>query len=582
MARDVSAPAPPAATYRFGRFELRPLRRQLLDDGRSVALGQRAFDVLTLLVEGAGRLVTKDELLERVWPGLVVEDNNLQVQVSALRKLLGPGSIATIAGQGYRFTLEVADAAPPPAEGAGSATSDEVLAVLPLENLSGAAAEEYFADGMTESLITDLAKLGGLKVISRGSVMGFRRARGPLKEVAAALGASVVVEGSVLRAGDRVRIAVRLVRAATDACLWAERYDRELADVLALQDEVARAIAGSIDRTLRPAPARPPRRVDPEVYLLDLRGRHHWHQRTEAGFRAALAAFEEAVARDPTYAPGHVGIAESLNMLANYGFVPPPQVLPRSMAAVQRALELDEASSDAHRVLAFAEWQFRFAWERAIAAYERALALSPNSPGATYWFGVCLAVVGHFERAHRMLLRAQELDPLSLVVPSVRGWAHVFARRHEEALPFFDAVLRIDPDFHVALWFQGEALVELQRHEAGIAALTRAYELGGRTARLLGYLGYALGRAGRTAEARACLAQLQARAAEGQYVPPYFRALVLSGLGDFERAEDALEEALVRGDTMLRDLKADPQWDRLHGRPRFDALMQRMAYPPPP
>ena len=362
----------------------------------------------------------------------------------------------------------------------------DAIAVLPLENLSGEPAEEYFADGMTEALITDLAKIGGLKVISRGSVMGFKGTKQPLAEIGRALGVDSIVEGSVVRARDRVRISARLVRAATDEYLWAERYDRELADVLALQDEVARAIAHSIDQTLHPRTAVVPRRVDPEVYLLDLRGRHFWHQRTETGFRSALRLFEDAVARDPTYAPAYVGIAESLNMLANYGLVRPQEIRPRSLAAARRALKLDENSAEAHRLLAFVHWQFAFELQEAIAEYERSLQIDPNSPGTTYWFGAYLAVIGFFDRAHELLNRAQELDPLSLVVPSVQGWTHIFARRFEEALPYLEQVLRIDPSFHLALWFQGEALVELQRYDEGTISLTRAYELGGRTSRLLG------------------------------------------------------------------------------------------------
>jgi serine/threonine-protein kinase len=236
-----------------------------------------------------------------------------------------------------------------------------------------------------------------------------------------------------------------------------------------------------------------PRRVDPEVYLLNLRGRHFWHQRTETGFRSALRLFEDAAARDPTYAPAHVGIAESLNMLANYGLIPPQEIRPRSLAAARRALELDAASAEAHRLLAFVHWQFAFEWEEAFAEYERSLELNPHSPGTTYWFGIYLAVIGFFDRAHQLLNRARELDPLSLVVPSVQGWTHIFARQFEDALPYLEQVLRIDPSFHLALWFQGEALVELQRYDEGITSLTRAYELGGRTSRLLGYLGYAYG-----------------------------------------------------------------------------------------
>jgi TolB-like protein/Tfp pilus assembly protein PilF len=452
------------------------------------------------------------------------------------------------------------------------------IAVMPLVNMSGNAADEYFADGMTEALITDLAKIGGFKVISRGSVMGFKGTTRSRVEIGRELSVEAIVEGSVLHERDRIRISARLVRAEGDEYLWADRYDRELADVLALQDEVARAIAAAVGQTLRGAANATPRKVDPEVYLLDLRARHYWHQRTEVSFRSALQLFEEAVARDPTYAPAYVGMAESLNMLANYGIVPPAQIRARSLAAVRRALELDETLADAHRVLAFLHWQFEFAWDAAIAEYERALELDPHSPATTYWFGAYLGVIGFFERSYQILDRAQELDPLSLVVPSVQGWSRFFARRFDEAIPFYRQVLNIDPSFHLALWFLGEALVEMAQYEEGVAALERAYELAGRTSRLLGYLGYAYGRAGREDRARQSLAELDVREKHG-YVPPYFQALVLSGLQENDRAIARLEEAYRVGDTMLRDLKADPHWDRMRVLPRFAALMRQMGYP---
>ena len=563
-------------SYHFGSFELLVGRHQLLRDGEAVPLGQRALDVLTALVERAGELVTKEELLEIAWPGLVVEENNLQVQVSSLRKILGNEAIATSAGRGYRFVLEVARRN---ATQAAATRKIDLIAVLPLENLNRLPSEEYFADGMTESLITSISKVSGLKVIARNSVMRFKGTGESLAGIGRVLGAGAIVEGSVLHSGGRLRISVRLVRVDTEECLWAEQYDRDLADVLALHDQVARAIARAIDYTLHPRPTGAARRVDDEIYLLDLRGRHARHQRTEAGFRAALKFFEETVARDPDYVPGYVGIAEALNMLANFGFVPPQQIRGRSQAAALRALELDETCAEAHRELAFTEWQFSFAWAKAIAGYERALELSPHSPSVTYWFGGALAVMGLFERAHRLLRRAQELDPLSLVLPSVQGLAHIYERKLDQSLPFFADVLRIDPDFHTALWYQGQALVELGRYEEGLRSLGRAYELGGRSSRMLGYLGYASARAGLSERARECLDELKARADQGQYVPPYFLALVHSGLHEQGAALDLLEEAYARRDTMLRDLKVDTPWDELRGLPRFTSLMEKLAYP---
>jgi eukaryotic-like serine/threonine-protein kinase len=455
------------------------------------------------------------------------------------------------------------------------------IAVLPLSNLSREPGEEYFADGMTDALITDLAKVSRLKVISRGSVMHYKGTTKPLGQIASELHVDAVVEGSVFRAGDRVRISARLIRAATDEHLWAERYERKLEDVLALQDELARAIAREVGVALQgsPADARPaPRKVDPEVYLLDLRGRQAREKRTESGFRTGLDLFQQSIDRDPTYAPAYVGLAESLSMLANYGIVAPSEFLPRILAAAQKALDLDESSAEAHRVLAFVRWQFEFAWHDAMKEYERSLELDPNSALTNYWFGTYLSVIGFFDRARVQLERAHELDPLSLLIPAVQGWSYFFARRFEDAIPWYRRVLAVDPNHYVALWFLGEALVELGTYQEGIAALNQALKLSGRISRLLAYLGYAYGRAGQTDDARRILAELEARERD-RYVPPYFHALVHSGLGEVARALDRLEQAYAKRDTMIRDLKVDPHWDRLRSEPRFESLMRKMAYP---
>jgi serine/threonine-protein kinase len=457
----------------------------------------------------------------------------------------------------------------------------KAIAVLPLNNLSGLPEEDYFADGMTDTLITDLAKVSPVKVISRTSVMGYKNTKKSPSEIGRELGVDAIVEGSIFRAGDRVRISAQLVKATTDEHLWAERYDRKLEDVLALQDDVVRAIIQEVNATLNlpiKEPRRVQRKVDPEVYLLILRGRHSLEKRTESSFHSALDFFQQAINIDPTYAPAYVGLADSLSMFANYGFVPSREIVPRSLAAIKEALELDETSADAHRVLAFIHWQFQFDWTKAIAEYERALELDPNSAIANYFFGVFLGVIGLFRKGEIYLQRAAEKDPLSFVIPSVQGWILFFERRFEEAIPFFQRVLAIDPNYHLALWFMGETLVEMGKFEEGIQSLERALDLSGRSSRLLGYTGYAYGRAGKKENAHQMLMELQKRKAE-RYVPPYFLALVYCGLGEANLAIDLLEQAYATEDTMIRDLKADAQWDRLHSEPRFQNLLAKMAYP---
>jgi len=385
-----------------------------------------------------------------------------------------------------------------------SAPRIETLAVLPLVNLSGNPAEDYFADGMTEALITDLARLGSLKVISRTSVMRYKDTTRSAREIARKLGADAVIVGSVLRAGERVRISAQLIRSTSDEHLWAERFDRDLADVLALQDEVARAIASRVGDRLRGggAAAAAQRRVDPAVYRLYLRGRHQWNLRTEAGFREATRTFQQAIDGDPTYAPAWLGLADSLNMLSNFGLEPPRGIAAKARAAVERALELEPESGEAHRVLAFIHWQFDYDWNAARAAYERALDLAPNSGLVTYWYGVYLFVIGGFARSDALLDRAAELDPLSLVVPAVKGWVRFFAGEYRRAETELRAVLAEDPQFHLATWFLAETLVELGEFAEGLAAFERALAQSGRISRMLGYAGYAYGVAGLTGEAR--------------------------------------------------------------------------------
>ena len=476
------------------------------------------------------------------------------------------------------------DPAPPPAT---VPERRRALAVLPLADRSPGGGEAYFAEGMTEALITDLSKVGGVRVIASGSALRYRDSDKASQEIAAELGVDLLVQGSILRLGERVRIQARLVRGEGDELLWAERYDRPLEDVLTLQAEVAEAIAHAVGGTLSGPRATaaerragPRRKVDPEVYLLDLQGRHQWNRRTEEGFRTGLRHFRDAVDRDPTYAPAWVGIADCYGMLANYGHQPPREIHPAARAAVDRALALDPGSAEAHRALAFVHWQFEFDWRPAIEEYERALALDPHSMLTNYWYGAYLGVIGDHDRGLELLAHAAELDPLSLLIPAVQGWLRYFARRFEEALPWYDRVLALDPTLFVCLWFRGETLVELGRLEEGIADLERALELSGGIARLHGYLGYACGRAGREEEARRHLSVLETRSAEG-YVPPYFPALVHAGLGETGAALDLLELGYRSGDTMMRDLRADSQWDRMREEPRFAALMERMAFPFP-
>jgi len=316
--------------------------------------------------------------------------------------------------------------------------------------------------------------------------------------------------------------------------------------------------------------------ADVEIAKLLIRGRHLWNRRTYDSLGAALACFQEVIDRDPTRGAAWIGIADTLNMLANYGFAPSGDSAARVRAAVARAVDLDGETGDALRALALARWQGEFDWEGAEALYHRALALEPDNALTHYWYGVMLAVVGRWSECRAQLLEAEALDPLSLIALAARGWFEVRAGEPAPGHAILRRVLGLDPNYFPAWWFDGEALAALGRADEAVAAFDRAIELGGRSSRMVAYRGWAAGRAARTADARAALEELRARGRE-DYVPDYFPALVHAGLGEREAALEALERAGERRDAMLRDLAADTAWREYREEPRFRALLDRLG-----
>jgi TolB-like protein/tetratricopeptide (TPR) repeat protein len=454
------------------------------------------------------------------------------------------------------------------------------LAVLPIDE---AGSDDALADGLTEALITDLARTTQLKVISRSSVARFRRTTESPRSIAEALNVDALVTGTVRRSGDRIRISVELMDAKSERVLWADRFDRELEDVLRLQDDVARAIAREVGTYATSdaqavATAALPRKVVPEVYLLDLRGRRMMESRTEAGFRAALGCFEQALDLDPSYGPSYLGVARAHNMLANYGLEAPRQAHSRVRSAIERALTMGADEAEAQGELAQMVWQFDLDWAGADRAYRQALEIAPRNARLWYWHGTMLAVGGRFDAALESLTRSEELDPLSPMIPANRGWIHYFARRYDQSIATLREVLALNPELAPAHWFLGMARVAKGDLDGAIESYGAAIARTGRISRLLGYLGHAYGRAQRRDEAQALLQELRERA-RGAYMPPYFLALVLAGLEDREGALDELEAAHAQGDTMLRDVFVDESFDTLRDEPRFQRLIARLHLP---
>lgn len=457
----------------------------------------------------------------------------------------------------------------------------ESIAVLPFENLSGDPGQEYFADGMTEELIADLAKIQALKVISRTTAMQYKNAKKPLPEIARELGVDAVIEGSALKVADRVRITAQLIRGDTDQHLWAESYDRELKDVLGLQSEVARTIANEVRVTLTPqerALLSHPRSVQPAAHEAYLKGRFYWNLRSPESILTGMRYFREAIAIDPDYAPAYVGLADSQTLLAWFliGATSPAEAIPQIQASLNRALELDDTLAEAHVISAQLASQRRD-WERAEREGARAIELSPNHARAYQARGFQFLGRGRFDKAYAAFERARELDPLSLIMTVSAGIAHYMSRDYDGALALYREALELDPDFYPARIMSIWVYTQRRDWSAALREIQRGRAIGDNPA-YLAKLGQVYAGMGRQAEAREVLEELT-RISKNAYVDGYHFATIHLALGDHERALDALEEAFDENSTSMGFLRMDPAFDPLRSEPRFQELLRRMNFP---
>ncbi len=638
----------------FGRFRLLPHRRELRADGVAVELGSRAFDVLMVLVEARGALVTKDEILSRVWPDTVVEENNLAVQISTLRKALAEDrdSIRTVSGRGYRFVAEIRTS---PAEAAQSTpssnlpmtvssligresehqeTSDRLvgvvdttvassssrqpsrrlnwrvfashlarllvasfsrvlhsrdqtspqicsIAVLPLESLSGDPSQDYFADGMTDELISALAQIGALRVISRTSIMTYKRVRKLLPEIARELNVGAVVEGTVLRFGDRVRISAQLIEVPLERHIWAQSFEGDLRDTLVLQSSVARAIAEQIRVTVteqEQAALRNSKPVNPVAYEACLKGRYFINKRTGDGLKKAIEYFSHAIERDPTYAAAFSGLADAYALSGDwkYGVLSPQDAFSKAKAAAKKALALDDNLAEAHASLAFALDLYGWDWEAAETEYQRAIKLDPGYATAHQWYSWHLMMMGRHSEGILELAKAESLDPLSLIISADMADALCVARRYEEAVQKSKKILEMDPNFAVGHYELGQALEQKNLHDEAIVEFQRAIELSGHSGAFNSYLGYAYAMSGRKEEAIKIVDDLHARHDQNPSADADI-ALIYVGLGDRDQAMIALNkayEARFKASILLR-----PAFDPLRSDARFQDLLRRIGLP---
>jgi TolB-like protein/DNA-binding winged helix-turn-helix (wHTH) protein/Tfp pilus assembly protein PilF len=623
--------------YRFDNFELFAAESELRAGNSSIRLQEKPLQLLIALVEKPQQVVTRAELRERLWESHIFVDyeQGINVAIRKLRDALGdsaenPKFIQTIAKKGYRFRLAVhvsdpeeptgvvARDAPPrqeeiarafPGQPSGKshsarsrwklavlalvvlsvlgawlygarlkargASQIHSLAVLPLRDLSPDPGQEYFADGITEEVIANLAQSLPLRVISRTSVMRYKEPNEPVREIARKLGVEAIVEGAVARSGNRVTVTIQLIDATEDRHLWAQTYDRNVGDLLSLEAELSHQIAKQVGATLdakqgvREAKSRA---VDPQVHELYLKGRYFWNKRTDDGVRKAAEYFQQAVDLDPNYPQGYIGLADC------YLFGQQPRSLgdlaPRAEAMATKALEIDEGAGEAHATLGLLAQNSELDWARAEREFKRAIDLNPNYATAHHWYGEHLALRGKFDDALLEMKLANDLDPLSLVIIKDTGEVYYLARQYDQALEYFRKVVDMDPGFVLAHRSIGMVYLQKRDFSAGIAEFQKAKQLED-VPDSVTELGYAFAVSGRREEAERALQDLR-KASERRFISPDRFAVVYAGLGDKDRAFQWLEKTYREGG-LLTGLKVDPRWDKLRTDPRFGNLLKRVG-----
>jgi len=572
-----------AQVYEFGDYQLDPAQRLLrARNGAPVSLSPKAFDTLAYLVQHAGTVLPKDELIRAIWPDTAVEENNLNQNISLLRRALGEGRggqryISTVPGRGFQFIAAVRIAVVAMER---EAAEEPAIAVLPFVNVSDDPEYEFFGDGLAEELINALSKLDQMRVVARTSAFSFKGKRTDIRNIAERLGVRFVLEGSVRKSGKRLRVTAQLVNAADGCHLWSERYDREMdiGDIFQVQDEITLAVMNALKLKL-PGQGRLPvlKRHTENIRAreLYLKGRFHLFRMSPSGIKAGTAYFQEAIQADPSDAHAHIGLAHAYRMFALSLEMVPGEVLPKAVATAKRAIELDGNVAEAHAVLGFNIFWSDWNWKAAEKQFHRALQLNPNSADTHWMYAHLLSNTGHHADALAEVAHARQLDPLSGLIAAMEGQFLLHASQTDEAMARLREALELDANSRVAHAFAASAYIEkgLLGEAAVEAGAARALSPGNAGAMALE--AYAEARLGRRDNAQAIFDELL-QLSEKRHVPPYHIAVVCQGLDDSGEALNWLERGFEQRDPRMVFVKVDPKWKTLCDDLAYVSLLRRM------
>ena len=566
--------------YEFDDFRLDAVKRVLLRRGELLPLTPRVFDTLLYFVRLHGKVIKKDELMRAIWPDSFVEENNLNQNVSTLRRTLGKHRyIVTVPGSGFRFAAEVKIISGPAESVSADGIQAKTIAVLPFKPIVELGRDQALELGMADTLIARLSNSRRLIVRPLSSVRRYGGLEQDPQAAGRELEVEAVLDGSLQRSADRIRLTARLINVVDGASLWVGMFDEKATDVFAVQDAISERVAGALALSLSSEERRGLNKrytENLEAYDLYLKGRYCWNKLIPPEIRKSIQFFQQAIDLDPTYALAYAGMAEAYRSFPINSDVPPDDAFPLAHAAAAKALEIDETLADVHATLSILHSWYDWDWASAEREAKRALILNPNSSEAHRAYALLLSTLGRQKEAIAAAGRARELDPLALITRTHESLFLYYDGRDEEATEKLAKTLEIDPNFWIALLTLAKIHIRQGKYDEAIAELIKARNTSGGNTQTISLIGYAYALLGDHAQARAVLDELKALSKQ-RYVPLYNIAVIHNGLGEEEETLTWLERAHKERDVLLSAfITVDPSWKRLRANPRFVEILKGM------